>query len=1300
MSKDLNPQEALSQRLDSALESVQESLWANEDVVESMDSSDIRDALASMGLSSVEMFEKLAPLLPPSVHQDASTANEEVHSSCSLEGRQETSTTPTQRVQEPNIEEPKPTPDRETRKPASFATKLWKPLAIVMTLFICVIGASSQYFFVRKSQTRRSYEVPSIPPAAVLVRKGKPRPEYQRPTGPKPKPQGATNGTVLPSQGQTNDGTPTIGYTAQTKAVRSGYWKSLKPKIGQSRNFQDKWESGSNTLGKDGKVQVTELSDYQCPHCKNGEKHQRSQGRLQPDQGKGRPVPSLLPGAPRLDDNKSVAQKTQGDGEKRVGKGEDLNPKPNKAKTKDPRVWRRTAHNTILSKVSVGGSKFLKLHKMQITVQVSGLRARTVLDHIYYNPYGRTLQGTFKYTLPAEASVSYYAMFVGTQRQRAPRFFLAGKGPRALRGLLDPKQLAKQVPPVDWGKLREARLVAAAQGRKVYEDITRRRIDPALLEQDAPNTFRGRVFPIPSKGYNRIIIAYEHTLPRAGNNLVYRLPFSPDVAESIDLSLGYNDQAATLTSHNLRKIRCKGLSRKASPLVRCMWEQQKPDRDAVFFFRPKSPNVSWVAGTDPTDNQKYMMARLRVQLPRSKQPYSSPQAVFLLDTSLSETPDLFAAHVALLQRILEKNQSHLKRFNVLFFDIGSQWAKPKGWIDNTPANRRALFQRIDSLLLEGATDIGRALSTLAKPSWPIQQGVPLDVFVLSDGQHNWGTSSIVRAMKQFQKAKPFGQVRFFAYRMGLGTEHTRLLHSIARFGGGVFPCLGRSELSRCATAHTQASMQLESVTLDGIGASEVLVHGHQLQLYPDSLLTVAARYQRDGVATAKLTGFFRGKRRTITQRFSVKATGDLAPRAWAEIAVSQLMELQKPKLVPLIVAYSQHFKLPNRHSSFLVLETDKEYKQYGLDTIKQTKQVKDVAQFVKKQRSQKKVTEEPLRRWRNAIALGMRYTRLKQQKQSRRIQMIRSILQQLSRHNIPSSQGMKGMRLWLKQDVSKKYQQTLHQTGAGFALFVDEAKRRLPQSLYGALRSLSCIVEQNPSHPQALRLVGYHLMAWKRYDEAAHVFLKLLERRPFEPHTYRDLARALARSHHWGLAAALYELILAGKWDNRFGQLRTIAREEYALLVNEALQRRTLPASLMMLFLRRKALLGLHVKPSKLRVTVTWNTDNTDIDLWVLEPNGETCKYNHRRTRNGGVLLQDITQGYGPERYENQTGKPGIYQIKLNFYGHSSNVFGNQTHATVVIVTHAGTPQQRTIVKNIVLNKKSVTHTVMKVKLE
>ena len=59
----------------------------------------------------------------------------------------------------------------------------------------------------------------------------------------------------------------------------------------------------------------------------------------------------------------------------------------------------------------------------------------------------------------------------------------------------------------------------------------------------------------------------------------------------------------------------------------------------------------------------------------------------------------------------------------------------------------------------------------------------------------------------------------------------------------------------------------------------------------------------------------------------------------------------------------------------------------------------------------------------------------------------------------------------------------------------------------------------------------------KQPAQAARLFQQVQRQRPFEPHSYRDLARSLEESGLYGLAAIQYEIVLAGTWHSRFQRL-------------------------------------------------------------------------------------------------------------------------------------------------------------------
>lgn len=71
----------------------------------------------------------------------------------------------------------------------------------------------------------------------------------------------------------------------------------------------------------------------------------------------------------------------------------------------------------------------------------------------------------------------------------------------------------------------------------------------------------------------------------------------------------------------------------------------------------------------------------------------------------------------------------------------------------------------------------------------------------------------------------------------------------------------------------------------------------------------------------------------------------------------------------------------------------------------------------------------------------------------------------------------------------------------------------------------------------------------------------------------------------------------------------------------------------------------------RLRVVLSWDSDNTDLDLHVISPDGQHCFYGSRVVKNGGTLDVDVTSGYGPEIYANPTPPPGRYLVYVNYYG-------------------------------------------------
>lgn len=94
-----------------------------------------------------------------------------------------------------------------------------------------------------------------------------------------------------------------------------------------------------------------------------------------------------------------------------------------------------------------------------------------------------------------------------------------------------------------------------------------------------------------------------------------------------------------------------------------------------------------------------------------------------------------------------------------------------------------------------------------------------------------------------------------------------------------------------------------------------------------------------------------------------------------------------------------------------------------------------------------------------------------------------------------------------------------------------------------------------------------------------------------------------------------------------------------------------------------------------IKIYLTWDTDRSDVDLWVTNPAGEKVFYEHKAGKFGDALYDDITTGYGPESYTAPKAEPGTYLVQVNYYGVGR---GNLSEARgeVVVVLDEGKPTE------------------------
>ncbi len=229
------------------------------------------------------------------------------------------------------------------------------------------------------------------------------------------------------------------------------------------------------------------------------------------------------------------------------------------------------------------------------------------------------------------------------------------------------------------------------------------------------------------------------------------------------------------------------------------------------------------------------------------------------------------------------------------------------------------------------------------------------------------------------------------------------------------------------------------------------------------------------------------------------------------------------------------------------------------------------------------------------------------------------------------------------------------------------------------IRILTNIAELELDSPALLRVAAYRLVQIGEYDLAIDLFEKVLRLRPEEPQSHRDLALALiARSDKASLnsavptidderALSLLHHVVMHDYD-RFPGIEVIALME----ANRLLSKMPPQTGANPFDKRLVKLLDCEA-----RIVLTWDSDLTDMDLWVTEPSGELCMYNHNRTTIGGMISNDFTQGYGPEEYCIRKAMKGQYKIQANFYGSRQQSLSGPTTLQAEIITNFGRPNEK-----------------------
>jgi len=544
------------------------------------------------------------------------------------------------------------------------------------------------------------------------------------------------------------------------------------------------------------------------------------------------------------------------------------------------------------------------VHKVRsdVVVHVRGRVARVEVSEWFRNGGGRLAEGEYLYPLPGEAVFQGFSLF---------------QGDAELRGEIMDRNRA----------------------RSIYEEIVRRRRDPALIELAGQGLLRARIFPIQPGEERRVSLRYTQVLERAGDALQLRYQGAVPGASAAQArktpDLEDRTRPRAKTSHFQVVIEdADGFLEPFSPTHtlevhrsggRMTVELPGELEGRLSVFLPlKRDAVGLTLATYRTPGEDgYFMLTLS---PGAASRVAEPRDVtVVLDVSGSMSGEKIEQARQALHGILGTLGSS-DRFRLVAFSNAvrvqsTQWSSARA-ADLARANRW-----VDGLVADGGTNIGAALDEAFRLQSPDGR-LPVVIF-LTDGLPTVGETSPERLAERAEACA--GRVRVFAFGVGHDVN-TMLLDRLGEAGRGSTEYVEPGENVERAMSLLAAKIQHPVLTDLAIAHSPATLSEmyplHIPDVFAGEELVLFGRYRGQGEGRLEIRGSRGGSSASFATNVSFPKHAEAnayIPRLWASRKLGYLTrqiwtEGKTESLVEQIRTLALRYGLPSAYTSYLVQE--------------------------------------------------------------------------------------------------------------------------------------------------------------------------------------------------------------------------------------------------------------------------------------------------------------------------------------------------------------------------------------------
>ncbi len=521
----------------------------------------------------------------------------------------------------------------------------------------------------------------------------------------------------------------------------------------------------------------------------------------------------------------------------------------------------------------------LPVKSIKIDTKILGQVATTQIEQVFRNDTPYTLEGTYFFPIPEDASISEFAIWEN-------------------------------------GKKLVGEVRSREEARKIYDEIVRRQRDPGLLEYAGKNLFQASIFPIPPNSDKKLEMTYSQVLKAESGTVAYRYPLGTgrniltrsnndfERAQTKPVSEDFGTVSGKIEiigKEALRNIYSPSHSvevdRNGETKATISFETKNNVNDFQLFYGLSNNDfgMSLMTYREP-GKDGYFLLMLSPKDDIAEREVVSKDIIFVLDTSgsMADEGKMEKARSALLFGIRGLRAGD--RFNVINF-AGEEHLLEKGVIAASNENKKRGEEFVKKLTPNGGTNINDALKASLEQFDNSDR--PKMLVFLTDGLPTVGETDAIKITNNAKNVE-VENLRIFPFGVGYDVN-TNLLDKLASENSGVSEYVEPKEDLEVKVSNffsKVSSPVLSDLEMDFGGVRTDLMYPRQLtDIFKGSQLVLLGRYTNAADVenvTLRLSGKSGKETKTFTYKnldFPARANeNDFLPRLWASRRVGWLIE--------------------------------------------------------------------------------------------------------------------------------------------------------------------------------------------------------------------------------------------------------------------------------------------------------------------------------------------------------------------------------------------------------------------------